>query len=273
MTSDLNSTLNAVARGKISAQKAQLWIEENYVPKKQREEFAHEGIKLALGQFKKLKKIQENISQSFPPIGFGFSANIKGIESKLSVFRAVHVSPDSEVSNNHIIGSQCFGIEFSKKADIKGNKFTAVQLSEFTAVGSNVHDSHFSLSRLSNTTIAESRFEQNKLFRSTWSDISIAEADFTEVVVNKSDFSAVVINASRLSKLNFTHVDMKDCEFDACNIQGIEFENCELKECTFSNVHIVSKEPVKISERKLFGKAISNCNTVEELLSAIERGE
>ena len=53
-----------------------------------------------------IEKIQENISNNFQP--FGFSPNIVGLDSKLSVFRALHVSADSLVKDNQVVGSQWF---------------------------------------------------------------------------------------------------------------------------------------------------------------------
>lgn len=268
MTPDSNSlisTLNAVAKGNLSTQMAQEWIEKNYALKKQKEEIHLDGIKSA---FEKLKKLQENLTQNLPPIGF--SANIAGIESKLSIFRAVHVSSDSSIVDNYIIGSQWFGVEFVKTAEIKKNKFTAVQLSEFAVICSNFNDINASLARFSNSTIQESRFEQNKISRSIWSDISITESDFTENLITKSNFSGTVINSSRLAKLNFNHVEFRDCEFDKCNIEGLEFENCEFRDCSFNNIHLNLKEPLKISERNIFGKTISNCKTEEEFLNALD---
>jgi len=267
MTSDpsssLNSTLNAVAKGKLSAQSAQEWIENHYALKK-KDDLSLDSIKNA---FERLKKFQESITQNLPPIGF--SANIPGIESKLSIFREIKVSSDSNVLENQVIGSQCFGVEFSKTAEIKKNKFTASQLTEFSVICSDFVQIHASLVRFSNLTVQESRFEQSKITRSIWSDVSITESDFSKNTVSKSDFSGSVINASRLADLQFNHVTIKDCEFDQCLFEKVDFENCEFKDCVFQNIQLNLKETLKISECKCVGKTIANCKTEEEFLAAL----
>lgn len=214
-----------------------------------------------------IDKIQENISHNLQP--FGFSPNISGLDTKLSVFRAFHVSPDSIVNDNQVVGSQWFGVNFSENAVIKNNKFTAVQFSELAIIRSDFCSSHFSLARLSNVTLQEARLDSNKFSRATLSDVSISESDFTGNQVVKSDFSETVIHASRFTRLSFSNVDFQDCEFDSCDFQGIEFENCKFKECVFSKLHFILKEPLKISGCNCVGKNISGCRTAEEFLNLL----
>ena len=51
------------------------------------------------------QKIQANFSH------IGFSAKIEGVDSKLSVFRAIQVSPDNSVQDNQVVGCQWFGVK------------------------------------------------------------------------------------------------------------------------------------------------------------------
>jgi uncharacterized protein YjbI with pentapeptide repeats len=303
---ELESILEAVSKGKMNVEKAKTLIEKNYVLKKQKKdsysensashsqnhrEDTHEGLKTAFEKLKKtvnieellkissnlvhqisenmphIDKIQENISNNLQP--FGFSPNISGLDSKLSVFRAFHVSPDSIVKENQVVGSQWFGVNFSESAEVKNNKFTAVQFSELAVVRSDFCSSSFSLARLSNVTLQEARLENNKFSRTTLSDMSILESDFTENQVVKSDFSETTIRGSRLTRMIFMSTDFQDCEFDSCDIQGIEFENCKFKECVFSKLHLVLKEPIKISGCNCIGKNISGCHTAEEFLEIL----
>jgi uncharacterized protein YjbI with pentapeptide repeats len=303
---ELESILEAVSKGKMNVDKAKLLIEKNYILKKQKKssfsenasfhfqnqkEETQEGLKNAFEKLKKtvhidellkissnfvhqisenmpqIDKIQENITNNLQP--FGFSPNINGLDSKLSVFRAFHVSPDSHLKDNQVVGSQWFGVNFSESAEIKNNKFTAVQFSELTVVRSDFYSSNFSLARLSNVTLHEARLENNKFSRATLSDVSILESDFTENQVLKTDLSETTIRSSRLTRMIFTNVDMQDCEFDSCDLQGIEFENCKFKECVFTKLHVILKEPIKISGCNCNGKNISGCHTVEELLEIL----
>lgn len=303
---ELESILEAVSKGKMNVEKAKSLIEKSYMLKKQKKDFSsesfatnlqnqkeepQEGFKTAFEKLKKtvnieellkissnlvhqisenmphIDKIQENIANNFQP--FGFSPNISGLDSKLSVFRAFHVSPDSVVKENQVVGSQWFGVNFSENAEVKNNKFTAVQFSELAVVRSDFCSSHFSLARLSNVTLQEARLENNKFSRTTLSDVQISESDFTENQVVKSDFSETTIRGSRFSRSLFTSTDFHDCEFDSCDIQGIEFENCKFKECVFSKLHLVMKEPIKITGCNCVGKNITGCHTAEEFLAIL----
>lgn len=303
---ELNSILEAVSKGKMNVEKAKVLIEKNYMLKKQRKdvhsenaannfqsskEESQEGLKNAFEKIKKtvnieellkissnfvhqisenmpqIDKIQENIYNNLQP--FGFSPNISGLDSKLSVFRAFHVSEDSNVKENVVVGSQWFGVNFSESSEIKNNKFTAVQFSELAIIRSDFCTSNFSLARLSNVTLQEARLENNKFSRTALSDVSISESDFTENHVVKSDFSETTIRGSRLTRMIFTNVDFYDCEFEDCDIQGIEFENCKFKECLFSKLHLSLKEPLKISGSNCVGKNFSGCHTADEFLEIL----
>ena len=217
------------------------------------------------------EKIQENFSANLNTLGF--SANNNGVESRLSVFRTFNVSPDSLVAENQVVGSQWFGVNFAETAEVKKNKFAAVQFSEVSIVRSNLCSNNMSLSRLSNVTLQEARFESNRISRTTFSDVSITEADFTNNKLAKSEFAQTVLNGSRLSGNQFIGVDFTECEFDACDIQGILFENCNFRECAFHKIEINGTEPVKISNKSFHGKSVSNCNSVEKLLAALESDE
>ncbi|WP_158997483.1 pentapeptide repeat-containing protein [Pigmentibacter ruber] len=304
---ELDSILKAVAKGKMDVEKAKLLIEKNYVLKKankyksdfdnntnnfdaQKEE-SQEGLKTAFEKLKKtvnleellkissnlvqqisenmpqIEKIQENISSNFQPIGF--SPNIVGLDAKLSVFRALHVSSDSQVKDNQVVGSQWFGVDFSDHSEVRNNKFTAVQFSELAVIKTDFCLSTYSLARLSNVTLQEARLENNKFSRTTFSDVTISESDFTENQLIKSDFSELTIKTSRLTRINFNGVDFSDCEFEDCDIQGIEFENCKFKECLFTKLHLVLSQPIKISGCNCVGKNFQGCQTAEEFLELI----
>ncbi len=212
------------------------------------------------------QKIQEN----FMPIGF--SANTEGVESKLSVFRAMQVSADNIVNDNQVVGCQWFEVSLLENCEIKHNKFMATQFNQFSLTRSDFCDSHISLSRMSEVTLQEVCFGKNKVSLSTWSDVSITESDFTQNVLSRSNFSGTVINGSRLSHINMMNVDFKDCEFDSCDIQGIMFSNCEFRDCTFSHIVAVeTAEPVKVSDCRLIGKQFSDCTTVQEFLELLKK--
>jgi uncharacterized protein YjbI with pentapeptide repeats len=221
-----------------------------------------------------MHQISENVPQKlqekFSPVGF--SANIEGVDSKLSVFRLVQSTPPAnEIKDNQVIGCQWFGVNISKNSKMKKNKFKAIQLSGFSLVGSDLCESNFSLSRMNHVTLQETCFMKNKFSLSAWSDTSVTESDFTQNSFTRSYFSGIVMNSSRLSKLSFLNVEFKDCEFDGCDIQGIEFDNCEFKDCSFQNLQVVaSGEPVKISGCRLVGKQISECKSVEEFIQLLK---
>ncbi|BBH52863.1 pentapeptide repeat-containing protein [Fluviispira sanaruensis] len=299
---DLNSILDSVANGKMNVEKAKTLIEKNYVLKKQKkgisEEFhnakeeSQEGLKNAFEKLKKsvnidewikissnlvsqisenmpqIEKIQENLAHNLQPIGF--SPNISGLESKLSVFRAFHAGTDCVIKNNLVVGSQWFGVNISENSEIKNNKFTAVQFSELSIQRSDFCTSQFSLARLSNVTMHEARLENNKFSRASISDVCVKESDFTENVIIKSDFSETTISGSRLSRMSFHAVDFQDCEIESCDIQGVDFENCKFKECIFSNLTIIMDEPLKVNGRNIVGRNFSDCKNAEEFLNLLD---
>lgn len=304
---ELDTILQAVAKGKMDINKAKVLIEKNYTLKKEKKtssssnsngftndaqkEDSQEGLKTAFEKLKKsvnieellkissnlvqqisenmpqIEKIQENISNNFQPIGF--SPNIVGLESKLSVFRAFHVSEDTHLKDNRVVGSQWFGVDFSDHSDIRNNKFTAVQFTELAVIKSDFSLSTYSLARLSNVVLQEARLESNKFSRTTFSDVTIMESDFTENIVAKSDFSELTIKSSRLTQLQFSSVEFSECEFEDCDIQGIEFENCKFKECLFSKLQLVLAQPMKISGCNCVGKNFQDCQSAEEFLEII----
>ncbi|KAB8032230.1 pentapeptide repeat-containing protein [Fluviispira multicolorata] len=299
---DLNSILDSVANGNMNVEKAKSLIEKNYVLKKQKKGFSEEfqnakeesqeGLKSAFEKLKKtvnieelikissnlvsqisenmpqIEKIQENIAHNLQPIGF--SPNISGLESKLSVFRAFHSGTDCLIKNNLVVGSQWFGVNISENSEVKNNKFTAVQFSELAIIRTDFCTSQFSLARLSNVTMQEARLENNKFSRTSISDVCIKESDFTENLVVKSDFTETTITGSRLSRLNFHTVDFQDCEIDTCDLQGIDFENCKFKECIFSNLEIIMDEPLKVNGRNIVGRNFSDCKNAEEFLYLLD---
>ncbi len=215
-----------------------------------------------------LERIQENISSNFNT--FAFSPNAKGIDSKLSVFRTLHFSDDSVVTDNHVVGSQWFGVNFSGTSEISKNKFTAVQFSEVAVMRSNFVSNVLGLTRLSNASFEEARFEENKTSRSTFSDFCLTESDFTGNRLTKCEFAQTVVNASRIAQCVFNSSDFKECEFDQCDLQGLTFENCIFNECTFQNLEIISKSAMVISNHDFTGRVFSEMKTIEELLKAFE---
>jgi uncharacterized protein YjbI with pentapeptide repeats len=214
------------------------------------------------------EKVPQKIQDNFSLIGF--SSKIDGIDSKLSVYRAVEINSDSTAEDNQVIGSQWFGVKLINKSEVKSNKFTAMQLTEFSLARSDLRGCQISLSRLSHLTFQEACFVKNKFSLCTWSDVSITESDFTENNLNRCDFSGTVINSSRLSKLSLNQTVFKDCEFDSCDIQGLEFENCEFNDCSFQKIEAVSAIPLKISGGRFVGKQFSHCTTAEEFISLLK---
>lgn len=283
----LDSILDAVAKGKLDPHSAKLQI------KKMLEESPSEerdGLKGALDRLKKtvhidelvkkgtgvVNQITENIPRPFEKIhlphqlnNFAFSSQTRGVESKLSIFRAFQVSDDSTIAQNQVIGSQWFGVTVADTAEVQNNRFTAVQFSEVAIARSNFNANNISLSRLSNFTVQESKFDDNKVTRSTLSDVSVTEADYTLNKLTKSAFAQTVINSSRIANNSFFACDIRDCEFDSCDIQGIEFENCSFSECTFTHLRLVTLEKVVIRNQTLQGRTIHNCKTIEEFLTAL----
>jgi uncharacterized protein YjbI with pentapeptide repeats len=282
---NLDFILKSVAKKNLDPQKAKQMIEEHYVLKKQdkkssdhaqsAKEDSRENLKNAFEKLKKTLHLEEllkisnyfiqHISESMPHIekfqeniqSVGFSSHILGLNAKFSVFRAIHVSENTVVQDNLVLGSQWFGIHLSENSEIKSNKFKAVQFTELTVLRSDFCKSSFSLVRLGNVSLQEACFLSNKFVRSTFSDISLKESDFSENDIFKSDFSVVSIFASRLSQMSFHGTDFQECEFDSCEIQGVEFENCKFKECVFCDFHLVSKKPLKISNCRVVGKNFS----------------
>lgn len=215
-----------------------------------------------------LERLRENVLHDISVAGV--ASNVKGITSKLSIFRSFSVSEDSAVEENMAIGSQWFAVKFDRHADVRQNKFTAVQFSEVAAVQSNLCSNLISLSRWSNVSLQECKVEENRFSRMTFSDVSIAESDFTENKVQKSEFAQTVVNASRLAGNQFSGVMFRECEFDECDIQGVEFENCHFEECSFTRVEVNAGKPVRIANRNLTGRAFANIHSAEELLAAFE---
>lgn len=214
------------------------------------------------------ESIPQKFQENFSPIGFSVKSD--GVGAKLSVFRAVQVSAENIIEENLVVGCQWFGVRILDKCEVKQNKFTAMQLTEFSLSRSDLCDSVFSLSRMSHVTMQEACFVKNKISLSTLSDASITESDFNENTLSRSDFSGTVINCSRLSKLNLVNVNFKDCEFDTCDIQGFSFDNCEFKDCSFSQISAVATKPLKISGCRFVGKQFSNCQTAEELVELLK---
>lgn len=286
---NLEILLEEVAHGKVSVNKAKSKIEKYYtLLKASKSELKKEKPKLskAFDAIKKsmhledvlkmstqfVQQISENVPQklqeNFGP-QIGFSSKIQGIDSKLSVFRAVEVPPGSEVEDNQVVGSQWFGVSFYDNCHVKQNKFTAIQMTELILRQSDFCRCQLSLSRMSHVTMQEACFSDNKISLSTWSDVSITESDFTLNKLGRCDFSGMVVNGSRFSRLSFSNVNFKDCEFDSCDIQGIEFENCEFKDCSFSQIQAVSEKAIKVSGRRFVGKQFSQCQSVEEFLELL----
>jgi uncharacterized protein YjbI with pentapeptide repeats len=216
-----------------------------------------------------IEKLQENVLNDMSIAGF--SANIKGVASKFTIFRNFEVEPECAVAENLAVGSQWFAVTFSGKAEVLRNKLTAVQLSEVVVAQSNFCGNNLALSRISNVTLQQARMEDNKLSRSTLSDASLTESDFTGNKLTKSEFAQTVFNASRIANSQFSGASFRECDFDACNIEGIEFENCHFEECSFNGVEILLPEPKKISGCSVVGKTFQNCHSFDAFLKLIDK--
>lgn len=216
----------------------------------------------------KIEKLSNNLSQNFHSVAF--SPHIPGVDAKLSLFRGNEISNDSIVSDNQVLGSQCFGVRFHDTSEFNQNKMTAVQLSEVSAARSNFSHNNLSLSRLHNFSLQEARFEDCKLTRSTLNDVSVSESDFISNKLTKSELSRTIVNESRLSGLSLQMTTMRDCEFTNCDIQGLEFEECELSECVFTNISLKNRTAIRITHKNLKGLSVHDCSSVEEFLAAIE---
>lgn len=286
---DLKSVLQSVSDGQMTTEKAKEWIEKSYINQKsedsetQSSKSPFEKLKKTVGFdefFKISTQFVQQLSETIPGMNklqenltspLGFCAKVTGVESKLSIFRNIEVSKDSTVSNNLLTGSQWSGVQFTENAEIKENKFMVVQFTDIGVVRSDLCRSHFTLTRLNQTHLQEARFEFNKLTRCTFGNVSIKEADFTQNILNKCDLSHVSLTSTRLSKLMLTNTKMHGCEFSSCDIQGIEFENCDWQDCSFQRLKLVAPAGFKISNQKLVGIKLSNCQSVEEFLAAVEK--
>lgn len=215
-----------------------------------------------------IEKFRDNILHDVNVAGV--TSNIKGMTSKLSIFRSFTVGEDCRVSDNLAVGSQWFAVRLDKHADVRHNKFTAVQYSEVAIVQSDLCKNLVSLSRWANMTIEEAKIEDNRFSRMTFSDVSITESDFTENKVQKSEFSQTVVNGSRIARNIFNGVTLSECEFDGCDIRGLEFENCHFEECTFSGIEVDAAKPVHIANKRLTGRTLSDLRSVEAFLAALD---
>jgi uncharacterized protein YjbI with pentapeptide repeats len=294
---EINKILESLAKGEISRERAKELINELYAKPGAGSEgsgdSSGDSIKRAFERVKKsrniddfikvssglvhqiaenmpekIERFQENVLSDMNIAGF--SANIKGISSKFSLFRSFQVSSDCAVSDNQAVGCQWFAVQFDKKAEIVANKFTAVQLTEVAVVQSNFSRNTFSLSRVSNVTLREAKVESNRLSRSTLSDAAMTESDFTENRLSKSEFAQTVFNGSRINKNTFNAATFRECDFESCDIQGVEFENCRFEECAFNEIVVTDGTSCRIADKTVVGKTFSACKTFAELLAAIE---
>lgn len=216
----------------------------------------------------KIEKLSNNLSQNFHAVAF--SPHIPGVDAKLSLFRGNEMSNDCIVSDNQILGSQCFGVRFHDTSEFNQNKITAVQLSEVSAARSNFSHNNLSLSRLHNFSLQEARFEDCKLTRSTLNDVSVSESDFVSNKLTQSEVSRTIINESRLSGLSLVTTTLRDCEFTNCDIQGLELEECELSECVFTNVTLKNRGAIRITQKNLKGLSIHDCTSFEDFIAKID---
>lgn len=305
----LESILEAVAKGKIAPTEAKEQIkkfldgnksssaQDEVKSEASQEESAEtkmESLKGAFDKFKKsvhfdelLKKSSGMVSQiadSMPkPIAdklskastlnnFAFSSQTRGVESKLSIFRAFQSTDDSAISDNQVVGSQWFGVDISDSSEMKNNRFTAVQMSELAISKSNLNTNAISLSRLSNLSFTNSKFTDNKVARSTYSDVTLSDSQFVANRVNKTGFARTVLNESRVTNNTFFASDISDCEFEHCDIQDLEFENCSFRECTFSGLSLQSRDTSNaIRNIHVQGKTVSGCKTIESFLEALAK--
>lgn len=298
---DLNKVLELFARGEINKEKAREMIhaayakanaKSNEAKSSEGEKDAHAGgtsgesFRKAFDKIKKTKniddflkassglvhqiaekvpgeieKIQENVLNDVNIAGF--SANIKGVTSKFSIFRNFDVDSTCEVDDNLAVGSQWFAVRFSKKSEVLKNKFTAVQLSEVDVVQSNFSANNAALSRISNVSLEKAKVEANRFSRATLSDTSMTDSDFIGNALTKSEVSQMVMNGSRIAKCQYAETTLRECDFENCNLQGIVFENCRFEECSFSNVQVVSDSPRVVSNLDVVGRTFSGVNSFE----------
>jgi uncharacterized protein YjbI with pentapeptide repeats len=306
---DLNKVLESFARGEINKEKAREMIHSAYakVSAKAHEireegekefessETAGESFRKAFDKIKKTKniddflkvssglvhqiaekmpgeieKIQENVLNDMNIAGF--SANIKGVTSKFSIFRNFDVERNCEVEENLAVGSQWFAVRFTNKAQVIKNKFTAVQLSEVDVNQSNFSTNSVALSRVSNVTLLQAKIEGNRFSRATLSDTSMTESDFMGNTLSKSELAQTVINGSRIAKCQYMDTTLRECDFDDCNLQGIVFENCRFEECSFVNVQVVADAGCAIADQVVVGRTFTDIRSFEDLVKALCEG-
>ncbi len=306
---DLNKVLESFARGEINKEKAREMIHAAYakVSAKAHEiredggkefdasETTGESFRKAFDKIKKTKniddflkvssglvhqiaekmpgeieKIQENVLNDMNIAGF--SANIKGVTSKFSIFRNFDVDRNCEVEDNLAVGSQWFAVRFTNKAEVIKNKFTAVQLSEVDVNQSNFSTNSVALSRVSNVTLSQAKVEGNRFSRATLSDTSMTESDFTANTLSKSELAQTVVNGSRISKCQFVGTTLRECDFDDCNLQGIVFENCRFEECSFGDIQVVADAGCTIADLVVVGRTLSGVRSFEDLVKALCEG-
>ena len=301
MNIDLNEILSAVAKGRLSATDAKAQIEKAFGrrPEKVDRPEAPEGVKesliFAFDKFRKsvhvdellkmssglvhqiaenmpgqFERFQENLSHNFGAMNaLGFSAGTPGVDAKLSVFRTFHVGADALVEANQVVGSQWFGVNFDDAAEVRSNKFTAVQFSEVAVLRSTLDSNNLGLSRLSNVTFQESRIAENRLSRSTFSDVSLVESDFEKCRLVKSEISQTVINSSRLFECTLDGTSFAECEFDGCDLEGVTFENCSFRECAFEGVELSAGESVRIVGINLTGRSFRRVRSMADFLEML----
>jgi uncharacterized protein YjbI with pentapeptide repeats len=276
---ELRAILNDVSKGKIATKQAEKLIEELFQDAQLSEgSVPLQRNRLNTGLFSGLLEglsgqidMRKFVEKSRKAVrGDDRKWNHPGFQPQLSLLTRVEIKSDCRISNNTVSGSQWNQVQFNQECNVRENKFTVTQMSEFLCSRSDFSENQFGLAKLSDVTVCESRFEGNRISRTLCSDMSLTESDFTSNRLLSCEVRGLAVNGSRLSGLTFLASQFTECEFDQSDIQGLRFEDCNLEECSFENCEIVSDSYQVIRGLKAKGIRLQGLHSVEELIAALE---
>ncbi|MEY2987031.1 MAG: hypothetical protein RJB13_552 [Pseudomonadota bacterium] len=279
---ELRTILNDVSKGKLEAKKAEKMIEALFKaveaggsagsePRKRFGAVLFNGMFEGLSGQVSVRKIVEKSREYVQ--GADRRLTPAGFQSHLSLLSHLDVSEDCRQSSNSVSGSQWKQVEFLQECDIRDNKFTVTQLSDFLCSRSDFSKNQFGLAKLSDVTVCESRFEGNRISRTLCCDMSLTESDFTANRLLSCEVRGLAVNGSRLSGLTLLSSQLTECEFDQSDIQGIRFEDCTFDECSFVNCEIVSDDYQVIRGMRAKGVRLNGLHSAAELVAALESPE
>jgi uncharacterized protein YjbI with pentapeptide repeats len=217
----------------------------------------------------RLERFQENVTTNFHAVSFVSPA--AGIDGTLSVFRGLTKDETSTLTRNTVVGSQWFGVELRTHGLLKGNKFTATQLSGVEVLSSQVLNNHWSVLRL-----AQSRFEGSalvgvKITRGVFSDVELSHSRWEQSCFLRSDLAQVAVTASQWIDCVFEDTTFKDCDFQGCVWDSVTFDQCSFSDCSFLNVKLTGKGLSPFKGHKVVGlhcEGELTCDDFAKLLQA-----